>query len=89
MTPAYDRVCVRINEFLQEHGGRQAGAIQRLGAGWGGQVGGLIHEDFVTGEGGASLQAFIEGDLGLQAQLREAAVAPGVGACLLEPPPGR
>jgi galactokinase len=49
LTPEYDRVCVAINEFLLEHGGRDAGAIQRLGAGWGGQVGGLIHEDFVSG----------------------------------------
>ena len=86
MTPAYDRVCVGIDEFLLEQGGRQAGAIQRLGAGWGGQVGGLIRDDFLSGEGGERLQEFIERELGLQVDLREAVVSPGAGACLLEPP---
>ena len=86
MTPEYDRVCVAINDFLLEHGGRNSGAIQRLGAGWGGQVGGLIHEDFVTGEDGARLQEFMEQELGLKAVLRQSVVSPGAGACLLSPP---
>ena len=86
MTPEYDRVCVDINNFLLEHGGRGAGAIQRLGAGWGGQVGGLLHEDFVFGEGGARLQEFMEQSLGLHAILRQSIVSPGEGACLLAPP---
>ena len=81
MTPEYDRVCVDINDFLLEHGGRGAGAIQRLGAGWGGQVGGLLHEDFVFGEGGARLQEFMEQSLGLHAILRQSIVSPG-GGCL-------
>ncbi len=86
MTPEYDRVCVAINEFLLEHGGREAGAIQRLGAGWGGQVGGLIHEDFVTGRYGSRLQEFMEQELGLKAALSRSVVSPGAGACLLTPP---
>jgi len=86
MTPAYDRVCFRINNFLLEHGGPQAGAIQRLGAGWGGQVGGLLHDDFVYGDGGAHLEEFMDRELGLNRSLGQAVISPGEGACLLSAP---
>lgn len=86
MTPEYDRVCVGINEYLLKQDGREAGAIQRLGAGWGGQVGGLVHEDFVSGKYSAGLQEFMGQELGLHAVLRHAVVLPGEGACLLTAP---
>ena len=37
----------RVNEYLIETGGLEAGAVQRLGAGWGGNMGGLIRREYI------------------------------------------
>ena len=52
MTPEYDLAVRRVNEYLIETGGLEAGAVQRLGAGWGGNMGGLINRDYIYGTGG-------------------------------------
>ena len=47
MTVPYDRVVRVINEYLLGDGGPGAGSVQRFGAGWGGNVGGLVRRDYV------------------------------------------
>ena len=85
MTPAYDRAARVVNEFLQLKGGPTAGAVQRLGAGWGGNVGGLVLADFVRGPWRAEFEALLERELGIRADLDSCVAVPGEGACLLEP----
>ena len=46
MTPAYDRVAADVNDFLGRSAGDNAGAVQRLGAGWGGSIGGLVRRSW-------------------------------------------
>ena len=87
MTPEYDRVVTAVNDFLLESGGRRAGAVQRLGAGWGGNVGGLIHRDFVFDGGRGKLEQALWEEFGLEVNLADCVVEPGVGACLI-PAPG-
>jgi hypothetical protein len=85
MTEAYDRVVTALNEFLQGYGA-DAGAVQRLGAGWGGNLGGLISRRFLDGDDRVAWEAAIA-DLGLPAADLDSSVAtPGDGACLLTPP---
>ena len=87
MTDAYDRVVTTLNEFLLSYGA-DAGAIQRLGAGWGGNVGGLISRRFLQGEERAALERLVSEDLGLPPLDLERSVAtPGEGASLLPGPP--
>ena len=87
MTPAYDRVVCTINEHLLSAGGPLAGAVQRLGAGWGGNVGGLVTREYLAGPGRAALERKLAVDLGLEADLTAGVAVPGEGACLL-PAPG-
>ena len=80
MTPEYDAVVRRINAFLGERDAA-AGAVQRLGAGWGGNVGGLVQRRWITGDGRAEFEALL-GDMGLGYNVAE----PGEGATLLTAP---
>ena len=66
MTKEYDRVVRSINRYLLDHGGERGGAVQRLGAGWGGNVGGLVHRSFVEGEEQAAFRMFLREELGTQ-----------------------
>ncbi len=86
MTPEYDQVVRTINGFLVEEGGLASGALQRLGAGWGGNVGGLVRREFVVGEKRPAFSRLLDGTLGLQADLDGCIVTPGEGACLLRAP---
>ena len=85
MTPAYDRAVRQINEFLLAEGGAKAGTVQRLGAGWGGNVGGLLHRDFFSGERRSKFEALLQ-RLEIRPDLEP--VLPGEGAGLLDPPEG-
>ena len=79
MTPAYDRLVQVVNAFLGERG-----AVQRLGAGWGGNIGGLIHRDFIDGPKAGELAEFLRGALGGAFDMVVA--TPGEGAALLARP---
>jgi galactokinase len=86
MTEAYDRVVTALNDFLLGYGA-EAGAVQRLGAGWGGNVGGLISRRFLHGEERDALERLVRDDLGLPAFDLDAGVAtPGAGASLMPAP---
>ncbi|MFH1571048.1 MAG: galactokinase family protein [Gemmatimonadota bacterium] len=85
MTPGYDRAAGMVNAFLQERGGPAAGAVQRLGAGWGGNIGGLVLADFVSGRWRADFEAFLRDEVGIRPDLDRGVAVPGEGACLLEP----
>lgn len=85
MTPAYDRAACAVNEFLQQKGGPTAGAVQRLGAGWGGNIGGLVLADFVRGPWRAEFEALLKDELDIDADMDRSIAVPGEGACLLEP----
>ena len=85
MTEDYDRVVTTLNDFLEGYG-KDAGAVQRLGAGWGGNLGGLISRRFLAGPERDALEGVIAA-LGLPAADLDRSVAtPGEGACLLTPP---
>lgn len=85
MTEEYDRVVTTLNDLLAAHG-EDAGAVQRLGAGWGGNLGGLISRRFLSGAERAALEGAIA-DLGLpEVDLDRSVATPGEGACLLTPP---
>lgn len=86
MTPRYDRVVRVINQYLAAAGGPEAGAVQRLGAGWGGNVGGLVRREFLSGPGRAGFAGMLRGELGLEVDLDRAQALPGEGACLLPAP---
>ena len=79
MTPAYDRLVQEVNAFLGERG-----AVQRLGAGWGGNIGGLIHRDFIDGLQAGELTCFLHDALGAECDMVVA--TPGEGAALLVQP---
>lgn len=86
MTPAYDLAVRRVNEYLIETGGLEAGALQRLGAGWGGNMGGLIHRDYIYGDKCGEFARFLKDELGIVADLAACVAAPGQGAGLIELP---
>ncbi len=86
MTPAYDLAVRRVNEYLIETGGLEAGALQRLGAGWGGNMGGLIRRDYIYGAKRDDFAHFLKGELGIIADLTICVAAPGQGAGLVELP---
>lgn len=88
MTPAYDRVVRAINQYLAERGGPEAGAVQRLGAGWGGNVGGLVRREFLSGDEGPGFQRLLGEELGIEVELDRCQALPGEGACLLAAPEG-
>jgi galactokinase len=83
MTPEYDRVVRRVNEYLLQSGGKEAGALQRLGAGWGGNMGGLIRREYIYGERHADFARFLRDELGIEADLSASVAAPGEGAGLV------
>ena len=82
MTPEYDRVVRQINQFLLAEGGPGAGALQRLGAGWGGNIGGLVHREFVLGAKRPAFSYLLNHGLGIQDDLDACIATPGEGACL-------
>jgi galactokinase len=86
MTPAYDRVVRSINAFLLERGGPTAGSVQRLGAGWGGNVGGLVRREFVAGPLRPGFDHLLCDELHLPVRLDSCIATPGEGACLLDAP---
>ena len=86
MTPEYDRVVGAVNRCLVEAGGEEAGAVQRLGAGWGGRAGGLVRRDCVEGEPARQLAAAVRERTGIELDLQTSVVTPGEGASLLQPP---
>ena len=85
MTPAYDRVATVVNDFLN-HRGEATGAVQRLGAGWGGNIGGLIRSEFLKSRGAGELEQTLRGEFGLEISLADSVVRPGAGACLIQSP---
>lgn len=85
MTPAYDRAVRVVNRFLTAQG-PTAGAVQRLGAGWGGNMGGLVHRTFIDGKRRAALAELLRSKLGCEPELT--AAVPGEGAGLLAAPQG-
>ncbi len=85
MTPAYDRSVRVVNRFLAAEG-PTAGAVQRLGAGWGGNIGGLVHRAFVDGERRDAFADMLRTELGEEPEL--AVAVPGEGAGLLAAPQG-
>ena len=85
MTPAYDRRVRAVNRFLAAEG-PTAGAVQRLGAGWGGNIGGLVHRAFLDGDRRAAFADMLRAELGYEPAL--AAAVPGEGAGLLAAPRG-
>jgi galactokinase len=86
MTVAYDRVVRVINEFLLTDGGPTAGSVQRFGAGWGGNIGGLVRREYATGDRRADLARVLADDLGLRVDPAACIAVPGEGACLVPPP---
>ena len=66
MTPEYDLAVRRVNEYLIETGGLEAGAVQRLGAGWGGNMGGLIRREYIYGAERDHFARFLADELGIQ-----------------------
>ncbi|HIC69374.1 MAG TPA: hypothetical protein EYO90_07590 [Candidatus Latescibacteria bacterium] len=86
MTPAYDRVATTINDFLLDSGGRTAGSVQRLGAGWGGNVGGLVRKEYVSGPRRRDFEELLQRELNIDCDLANCIASPGEGACLLTPP---
>ena len=85
MTLAYDRTVRVVNRFLAAEG-PTAGAVQRLGAGWGGNIGGLVHRAFVDGERRDGFAEMLRTELGHEPEL--AVAVPGEGAGLLAAPQG-
>ena len=83
MTPEYDLAVRRVNEYLIETGGLEAGAVQRLGAGWGGNMGGLIHSDYIYGTGRDSFTRFLSDELGIEGPIERCVATPGRGAELV------
>ena len=86
MTGAYDRVATTVNDFLIQFGGEATGAVQRLGAGWGGNIGGLVRRDFLKSRGATELEETLMADFGLETPLADSVVRPGAGACLIHAP---
>ncbi len=86
MTPEYDRVVRQINQFLLAEGGPGAGALQRLGAGWGGNIGGLVRREFVLGARRRVFSHLLNEVLGIQDDLDNCIATPGEGACLFGAP---
>ena len=85
MTEAYDRVVGCINDYLQSSRLAEAGAVQRLGAGWGGNIGGLVRTELVSGPLAVEFRRFLHDELALDDTPNP--TVPGEGACLV-PAPG-
>ncbi len=85
MTPAYDRLVRVVNNFL-DTAGSEAGSVQRLGAGWGGNIGGLVRRAFVEGDQREGFQQMLRAEFGGEPEWTVA--VPGEGAGLLVGPEG-
>jgi len=85
MTPEYDRLVQVVNDFLSA-AGAEAGAVQRLGAGWGGNIGGLVRREFVEGAQREAFEQLLRAELGGVPEMTVA--VPGQGAGLLTSPAG-
>ena len=85
MTPEYDRLVQVVNDFLSA-AGAEAGAVQRLGAGWGGNIGGLVRREFVEGAQREAFAQLLRAELGGVPEMTVA--VPGEGAGLLTSPAG-
>jgi len=85
MTPDYDQFVGKLNDFLRTYGD-DAGGIQRLGAGWGGNVGGLISRRFLQGDQRLALERLLRDDLNVTVDLDSCVATPGHGAGLLPSP---
>jgi len=83
MTPPYDRLVRLANDFLVGCGAT-VGSVQRLGAGWGGNIGGLIHRDFIDSERGREFVDRLSSVIGHEPEM--AMIAAGEGAVLLLAP---
>lgn len=86
MTPEYDRVVRVINDFLLADGDPTAGSVQRFGAGWGGNIGGLLRRKFVDGEKREAFARLLREDLRIEDDPADCIATPGEGVCLLEVP---
>jgi galactokinase len=86
MTPEYDLAVRGVNEYLIETGGLGSGALQRLGAGWGGNMGGLIRRDYIYGNKREEFTRFLENELAIEVDLAACVAAPGQGAGFVEYP---
>jgi galactokinase len=84
MTADYDKVVRSVNDYLVETGGAFAGAVQRLGAGWGGNLGGLVHRDYVEGQQMDSFAQKLSSIVGKRVSISENVAFPGQGADLFE-----
>ena len=82
MTADYDKVVRSVNDYLVETGGAFAGAVQRLGAGWGGNLGGLVHRDYVEGQQMDSFAQKLSSIVGKRVSISENVAFPGQGADL-------
>lgn len=87
MTPGYDRVVRVINDFLMAQGS-DVGSVQGFGAGWGGNVGGIIRGAYVLGDRRGELRALLRDELGIDEDPAACVAVPGEGACLVRPPAG-
>ena len=85
MTPEYDRLVRVVNDFFSA-AGAEAGAVQRLGAGWGGNIGGLVRREFVEGAQREAFEQMLRAELGGVPEMTVA--VPGQGAGLLTSPAG-
>ena len=85
MTTAYDRLVRVVNDFLSSMGS-EAGSVQRLGAGWGGNIGGLVRREFIEGDKRGDFVKILQTALGGDPEITVA--VPGEGAGLLYLPEG-
>jgi galactokinase len=87
MTPDYDRVVCRVNDFLRDYG-EDVGAVQRIGAGWGGNFGGLISRRFFEGDERRAFESLLRDELQLPdvGDLDRRVAVPGQGTSLLPAP---
>ena len=83
MTEEYDKVVRSVNDYLVETGGPFAGAVQRLGAGWGGNMGGLINREYIDGNQADSFAERLSSIVEKQVCLQENVASPGQGADLV------
>ena len=85
ITDDQDTVTV-INDYLLGDGGDTAGSVQGFGAGWGGNIGGIVHRDYVTGAKKDDFSALLRDEFGITDDPAACIATPGEGVCLVQPP---
>ena len=60
--------------------------MQGFGAGWGGNIGGIVRRDYVTGDRKAEFSRLLRDELGLQEDPAACIATPGEGVCLVRAP---